>query len=60
MAQMAKLWLSMQETQVRSQDQEDLPGEWNGYPLIILAWRIPQRRRLVAVGVVWGHKVRHS
>ena len=24
---------AMQETRVRSLDQEDSPGEWNGYPL---------------------------
>ena len=32
-AQMVKNLSTMQETQVRSLDQKDLPGEGNGYPL---------------------------
>ena len=31
----------MQETQVQSLGQEDSPGERNGNPSSILAWRIP-------------------
>ena len=40
-AQMVKNLPAMQETWIQSLDWEDSPGEGNGYPLRILAWRIP-------------------
>ena len=39
--QMVKDLPAMWETQVRSLDRKDSPGEGNGYHSSILAWRIP-------------------
>ena len=41
MAQTVKNLSAMQETQAQSLGRERSPGEGNGYPLGILAWRIP-------------------
>ena len=42
MAQRVKNLSALQEKQVQSLDQEDLPGEGNSNPLQFLAWEIPR------------------
>ena len=41
-AQRVKNLSALQEKQVQSLDQEDLPGEGNSNPLQFLAWEIPR------------------
>ena len=55
MAQMIKKLPEMQETQVRSLDQDDPLEEGMATHSSILAWRIHGQRSLVGCSP-WGHK----
>ena len=55
--QRVKLLPAMQETWVRSLDQEDPPGEGNGNPLQYSCLENPMDGRRSLVGYSpWGHK----